>query len=263
MEQKPAHLGPDYAAQFGDESVARAYSTRPPYPAEFFDVMETLLPEGPRTLLDLGCGTGDVAIPLAERFDRVDAVDPSQAMLAVARSRPGADHPSLHWISGSAEEFEPRGPYSLVVAGESLHWMDWRVVPARIAAALHPEGFLALAIDRALLEVPWADDLAKLIPKYSTNKEFRPYDLVAELAQRGLFREVGRQTTGCLPFSQTIDDYVESFHTRNGFSRERMAPQQAAEFDRAVRSLVAVHCQNGNVQGHTSTTVVWGVPTGV
>jgi hypothetical protein len=116
---------------------------------------------------------------------------------------------------------------------------------------------------RAFLDVPWAKDLAKLIPKYSTNQEFRPYDLVAELAGRGLFREVGRHTTRCLPFSQTIDDYVESLHTRNGFSRERMAPQQAAEFDRAVRSLVVAHCQNGTVQGDTSTTVVWGLPAAV
>ena len=32
MIPKPAHLGPDYAAQFQDAAVAGAYHTRPPYP---------------------------------------------------------------------------------------------------------------------------------------------------------------------------------------------------------------------------------------
>jgi len=124
MDPKPAHLGPQYGAQFEDESVARAYHTRPPYPGKLFDILETLQPEGPRAVLDLGCGTGDVALGLARRAHRIDAVDPSEAMLAVARARPGAGDPRLHWIRAAAEAFAFRGPYSLVVVAESLHWMD-------------------------------------------------------------------------------------------------------------------------------------------
>lgn len=261
MEPKPAHLGPAYAAQFWDETVAGAYFTRPPYPDEFFDLLEALFPGGPRVLLDLGCGTGDVAISMAPRADRVDAVDPSPAMLGVARSRKGADHPALRWIHAPAERFEFRGPYSLVVAAESLHWMDWEVVPARIAAALHPQGLLVLAVGRELVNVPWAADLANLIPTYSTNQDYHPYDLVTELTRRGAFQEVGRHTTRCVPFEQSIDDYIESVHTRNGFSRERMTREQASRFDRALRALVLPHCTRGFVQDETCATLVWGLPS--
>ena len=37
---KPKHLGPDYADQFKDRSVADAYVNYPPYPAEVFEVLE-------------------------------------------------------------------------------------------------------------------------------------------------------------------------------------------------------------------------------
>ena len=37
----------------------------------------------------------------------------------------------------------------------------------------------------------------------------------------------------------SVDRYVEMFHARNGFSRQRMDAQSAAEFDAAVRELVA------------------------
>ena len=260
MKPKPAHLAPFYGALFEAESVARAYHTRPPYPPELFDTLLELQPEAPRAVLDLGCGTGDVALGLAGHVDRVDAVDASEAMLRVARARPGARHPSLRWVCAAAEAFEHRGPYSLVVASESLHWMDWQVVLPKIGSALRPGAFLALASGRSLDDLPFRAELAPLIALHSTNREFRPYDFVAELTGRGLFCEVGRRTMRPVAFRQSVDDYVESFHTRNGFSRERMSHASAAEFDAALRELVARSFPDGSVAGETRATVIWGEP---
>jgi hypothetical protein len=74
-------------------------------------------------------------------------------------------------------------------------------------------------------------------------------------------REVGHHTTRCVPFAQSLDDYIESFHTRNCFSRERMLPERAADFDQALRALVLPYCPSGVVQGENCTTVVWGLPS--
>jgi hypothetical protein len=139
--------------------------------------------------------------------------------------------------------------------------MDWAVVLPRIAAALRPGAFLAIADGRALADVPWSADLAPLIARYSTNREFRPYDLVAELTRRGLFGEVGRHRTRPAAFEQSVDDYVESFHTRNGFSRERMTPRAANEFDDALRALILPHCADGRIRGETRISLVWGSPS--
>ncbi len=48
---KPRHLEAEYGAQFKDRSVAAAYMNRPPYPAEVFDVLESLVVGEPRVVL--------------------------------------------------------------------------------------------------------------------------------------------------------------------------------------------------------------------
>ncbi len=65
MLPKPAHLGSTYAAQFADLSVVAAYHLRPPYPGETFEVLDRLVIDQPRAVLDVGCGTGEFARPLS------------------------------------------------------------------------------------------------------------------------------------------------------------------------------------------------------
>ena len=55
---------------------------------------------GARSVVDLGCGTGLVTRELARRGYDVVAVDPSEQMLAAARSRPDGDR--VRWIHGDA-----------------------------------------------------------------------------------------------------------------------------------------------------------------
>jgi hypothetical protein len=61
-------------------------------------------------------------------------------------------------------------------------------------------------------------------------------------------------------FSQDVDEYVEAFHSMNGFSRQRMEARAAAEFDAALRSMVAPFASNGYVRFNLSTDIVWGRP---
>lgn len=260
MKPKPAHLGAGYASQFCDLSVASAYHARPPYPGETFDILESILPGlRPRRVLELGCGTGDLTLGLASRVELLDAVDFSAAMLAGARSRPGSGASGLRWHLKRAEAFDSAERYSLICAGTSLHWMDWEALFPRLRRLLHDEGLLAMAT-REVRERPWDPALREAIPRYSTNKDFEPFDLVEELASRGLFAERGRKTTAPEPFEQSLGDYVESFHSSNGFSRDRMEPRAAADFDELVVKLAAPHCPGGVVRGEVVGTVIWGRP---
>ena len=65
-----------------------------------------------RSVLDLGCGTGILTVTLAEAGRAVVGVDPSPAMLAYARRRPGAD--AVTWIEGDSRA-APDGPFDLVL----------------------------------------------------------------------------------------------------------------------------------------------------
>ncbi len=258
---KPKHLGPEYADQFKDKSVAGAYVNYPPYSDEVFEVLDGLIHDEPRVVLDIGCGTGDVARPLAARVDRVDAVDQSAAMIEIGRSRPGGDQPNIRWVCQGAEDFPYDTLYSLIVAGASLHWMDWYVVLPRMAGALADRGCLAIVGGRGMDAAPWIDDLNKIIPRYSTNQDFAPYDLVDELGRRKLFTVAGSRQTAPQQYSMSIDGYVELFHARNGFSRERMDPGSASEFDAHVRGLVAPYATLDTLTFDVTTKITWGLPS--
>ena len=259
MLPKPAHLGPRYGAQFADLGVVAAYPHRPPYPAETFEILVGLVTDAPRAVLDAGCGTGDLARRLAELVGRVDAVDPSAAMLALGRTLPGGAAPNLRWVLGAIEEAPLQPPYALVTAGESLHWMEWSVALPRFRAALSPAGYLAL-VGRETPGLPWAGDLLRLIQRYSTNREFQPYDLVEELEARSLFRVAGERRTAPVPFQQPVEAYVESIHSRNGFSRDRMTADAADAFDAAVRDLLWPFAHDAMLHLQIVGTVVWGEP---
>src|SRR5262249_58769978 len=84
------HRAAESAAQLGDEEVAAAYQHRPPYPAEAFAIIESLLGPNPRCVLELGAGTGDFTIGLAPRVDHLIAIEPSRPMLERGRFRDGA-----------------------------------------------------------------------------------------------------------------------------------------------------------------------------
>ena len=255
---RPKHLSRAYAEQFMDRSVVAAYEHRPPIPAEVFEVLESLIGAS-RTVLDAGCGTGAVARRLAPLVERVDAVDFSEAMIAAGKRLPGGDHPNLRWTFGEAESAPLDPPYSLIVAAGSLHWMEWSVVMPRFREALAPDGTLAI-VWQSEGRNPWSEELTRLIQKHSTNRDYRPLRLVEELTERGLFDRRGEHRTAPTSFSQSIQSYVESVHSRNGFSRERMSPGEAAAFDEAVERLLRESCSDGIVQLEVTGHVVWGDP---
>jgi trans-aconitate methyltransferase len=262
VRPKPKHLGPEYAAQFADRGVVEAYRFRPPYPDQVFDVLAGLAGDEPRAVLDAGCGRGEIARPLVGRVGRVDAIDVSQPMIEAGRRLPRGDHPNLSWIHGPVETAPLRPPYALVVAGESLHWMEWAVVMPRFRAALSPRGLLAL-VDRSTTPNPWDAAVLDVIGRFSTNRGFQPYDLLHELTARDLFRLEGEERTATVPFRQSVEDYVESFHSRNGLSRERMGAEAASAFDAAVRACVLAHRPGGDLELDITGVVRWGQPAPV
>ena len=140
--------------------------------------------------------------------------------------------------------------------------LDWDIVLPRLAGVLSPGGMLALFDDQTLTP-PWQAQLGQIIPRFSTNRDFQPYNLIEELVRRGLFRVMGSRQTKPVGFCQTISGYVESFHSRNGFSRQRMKRRAAEEFDSALREVVTPHArEDGMLELQLLSTVTWGKPLG-
>lgn len=259
MAGKPEHLASRYADVFKDQSVVDAYRHRPPYPDAVFGLLADLIDGEPRTVLDVGCGTGEIARRLAPFVDRVDAVDVSERMIRRGEREPGGDAPTLRWILGRAEDVPLEPPYRLVTAAASLHWMEWDVVMPRFAAVLSPGCYLAV-IEDVQRSAPWSDAVGAACAQYSLNRFYRPLDLTWELMRRGYFTVRAQHRTAFVPWRQPLDDYVQSFHARNGLSRDRMSAGDARAFDTAVREAVRRWCDGDIVPLEVAALVTWGFP---
>ncbi len=104
-----------------------------------------------RSVLDVGCGTGCLALRLTGLGVEVTGVDPAAASLAVARAKPGAER--VRWIDGDATALPPDVVVDLAtmtgnVAQVFVDDEAWAATLAGIHAAVRPGGHLVFETRR-------------------------------------------------------------------------------------------------------------------
>jgi trans-aconitate methyltransferase len=120
---------------------------RVPYPAEVFRyiVAEHRL-DGRGRLLDCGCGTGRVCIPLSAWFEDTIAIDPEAEMLAVAARLAGQQQArNIAFHRMTAEELSTSlAPVRMATFGASFHWTDRVSVATRLHELIEPGGAIVI-----------------------------------------------------------------------------------------------------------------------
>jgi len=105
---------------------------------------------GADRVLDVGCGTGCLAIELARTGRTVVGVDPAAASLEVARTKDGSD--AVTWIHGDAAAIPAVGADLALMTGNVaqvfLTEAAWTQVLAAVGAALRPRGYLVFETRR-------------------------------------------------------------------------------------------------------------------
>lgn len=141
-------------AIFADPRLAACYDT---FDGERDDLdhYEAILEElGARSVVDIGCGTGALAVRLAAAGFTVAGVDPAQASLEVARTKPGAGR--VHWIHGTAVDLPALDPPlhadAAVMTGNVAQVFvtdgAWASTLQAIRAAVRPGGHLVFEARR-------------------------------------------------------------------------------------------------------------------
>ena len=132
------------AAAFNE--VAALYDeVRPGYSSETIEaiVARAELTPGAR-ILEIGCGTGQITLPLAARGYAITALEPGDALAALAawKCRP---YPRVEIVPTSFEAWPLQaGAFDLVLAAQAFHWIEPAYGCARAAAALRARGGIAL-----------------------------------------------------------------------------------------------------------------------
>jgi SAM-dependent methyltransferase len=123
------------AESFG--AIAELYDrVRPSYPSALIDA---LLEDQPRRVLDIGCGTGIAASLLAARGCDVIGVEIDERMAQIARAHGIAVDvaPFERWDAGGRR-------FELAVCGQAWHWIDPVAGAQKAAAVLEPTKQLSL-----------------------------------------------------------------------------------------------------------------------
>ena len=96
------------------------YATyRPSYPTQVSSFLADLVPST-GLAVDVGCGTGQLSSQLANHFDRVIGVDPSESQVAAA-----VKHPNITYQVARAEDLPLEdSSVDLVTAAQSAHWFS-------------------------------------------------------------------------------------------------------------------------------------------
>ena len=134
---------------------------RLPYAPGIADALAKALNlDGRGRLIDVGCGPGIIALPLARLFEEVVGVDPDADMLAEAQRRAGEQRvANARWVLGRGEELPlALGSFRVATFAASFHWMDRARVAAIVRDMLEPGGAFVQLSNEAYLGTASADD---------------------------------------------------------------------------------------------------------
>jgi SAM-dependent methyltransferase len=145
------HAG-EVAGDFGGEVAAFYARFRRGYPAAFVDVLARALWLGRGDVVaDVGCGTGQLTIPLAGRVRAVAGVDPEPDMLALAaQAARDQSLANVAWVLGGDSDLPALsallGEHALaeVTVANAIHLMAHERLFAAVLRLLRPGGGLAV-----------------------------------------------------------------------------------------------------------------------
>lgn len=141
---------PDLSRRDSFDSVAEAYDrARPNYPQQLVDDLIALADIGKGSrVLEIGPGTGQLSVPLAERAASLVVVELGPNLAAVVRRKLSHfEHADVVVADFDRWEASPAS-FDVVVAATAFHWLDPSTRVARCAAILRSGGSLAIVQTR-------------------------------------------------------------------------------------------------------------------
>jgi trans-aconitate methyltransferase len=143
-------VGEDFG--FGGEVAGFYHQYRRGYPPAVIDTLTGAFGlTSSDVVIDLGCGTGQLTLPIARRVHAVAGMDPEPDMLARARQAAAIQEvTNASWVLGADADIPAlaallgnRGAGAVTIA-QALHWMRYRELIPALVPLLRPGGGIAV-----------------------------------------------------------------------------------------------------------------------
>jgi SAM-dependent methyltransferase len=232
-----------------DERIAKSYEARWPelFEPVMVDPVVAFLAElaGPGAALELGIGTGRIAIPLSRRGVRVHGIDLSPDMLAELRAKPGTD--GIGVTVGDFATTRVSGTYILAYLLRNtimnLTTQDGQVACFQnVAAHLEPGGCFVIEVMVPELQRLPPGETVRAFTVTPTHLGFDEYDLASQgLVSHHYWVVDGQFDPRSVPFRYVWPSELDLMARLAGMTlRERWRDWTRAPFTSDSRSHVSV-----------------------
>jgi 2-polyprenyl-3-methyl-5-hydroxy-6-metoxy-1,4-benzoquinol methylase len=215
---------------------------RPGYPGEFFILLQQLgVGLAGQDILDLGSGTGALAIPLAKQGSRVTAVDLSEGQIQAGQQAAQQQGVSITFKVAPAEATEfPDQSFDVITASMCWLYFDIKRMEVEVPRLLRPNGLLLVSTLIWISdEDPIASQTGALLTRHvhqaSEHVRGRDMEIVPAWSLNRFRLKTYHDFKIDLPFTK------ESWRGRLRASRyigAALSPERAAAFDRAHQELL-------------------------
>ncbi len=232
-----------------DERIARAYDAKWAYLAEpaVVDPAVSFLAElaGTGAALELGIGTGRLALPLSRRGVAVHGIELSPAMVAQLQAKPGAD--AIGVTIGDFATTRVGGPFTLAYLVRNtianLTTQDQQVACfGNVAAHLEPGGCFVIEVYIPELQRLPPGETIRAFTVTPTHLGFEEYDVATQIAYSHHYWMVdGQLETFSAPFRYVWPSELDLMARLAGMTlRERWSSWEREPFTSDSRSHVSV-----------------------
>ena len=202
-------MAPEKAVALNWNNAAQDYGTyRPGYPEDYFSLLQLFgIGHQGQQILDIGSGTGALAIPFARQGAQVTAVDLSPGQIAEAREKAAAQALDIRFIVSGAEEAPVESDrFHAVTASMCWGYFHPQRIVEQVKRVLLPDGLLLIS------SIVWQENdevtrrsnalLAKYNKRFSRRYDERDTAAEPEWSHAGFRLKTYHQYPTQLPFTR-------------------------------------------------------------
>lgn len=224
---------------------------RPAYPTEVLGALCARVPLGPDSrLVDLACGTGQIAFGLAPLVQEVVAVDQEPQFTGFGRakaSRLGIGN--ISWVTSAAEELSLNGQFDTVAIGNAFHRLKRSDTIDRVAPSLAVGGCVALLWSWSPWtgERQWQQRLAELMERWQHRVDERGrvpsgWERAIETTPHSqILIDAGLDYEGVMEFpiseTWTTDTLIGNIYSSSHLN-QRVLGSRSVDFEKELRTVL-------------------------
>ena len=243
---------------------------RPAIPKKVIDVIIKHFDIKPTDrVLDIGCGTGQVALAMEGRCSEMVCLDPDPETLRWAKKVTKDSKMKLSWLNYGSEDLgkikKRLGTFKLATICRAFHWMDQKKVLKDLDALIDEGGGVTLFGDKSLWtgEEKWQKAVNRVIQKYLGEERHagkgkfkiseKPWE---EILRRSAFRFVKIYDVPLARYWNVENIIGYLFST--SFATSRLFGDQLNRFKEEVKSTLL----SLNPKGEFQENAVWSIVLG-